>query len=83
VAEEIQRLAKPKKCPGVIAVERDSPLELYSRFVQSVLNPAQHSEGVVRAWAIGVAFECFKEQFLGKQLVFAARRTPSLSHFPD
>jgi len=83
LAKEIQRLAKPKKCARVIAVQRDSRLELHSRFVQSVLNPAQHSEGVVRARAICVAFERFKEQFLGKQFVFAPRRAPSLSHFPD
>jgi len=83
VAEEIQRLAKPKKCARVIAVERDSRLELHSRFVQSVLNPAQHSEGVVGARAICIAFEGFKEQFLGEQFIFTARRAPSLSHFPD
>jgi hypothetical protein len=67
----------------MIPVKRYRSLELHSRFGQLVLNPAEHSEGVMRARPVCIAFERFQKQLLGKRLVFSLRAAPPLRHFPD
>src|SRR6266446_4582315 len=74
-----QHLAKLKVRARVVAVEGYCRLELDLRFGQSVLNPAEHSDRIMRHRAVHVALESFEKQLLGSRLILLNRATPSVT----